>query len=195
MLQVFKKPVAQLTTLLDVAISGIANGQVLAYQASTGKIVPATPSGAAEAAYSENATGVVTGPVQAASGAFAAAAVAVPNTDITVTNSNGRPVYLDGFVFGQQTTAGTGKAVIEIWETTGTPAMLSRCDMQLPNAVTADSRRNLDLYHPSIRLGAVATSRSFQIRINTFGGSGTVAWQAGNINAQGFKSWLRAMSL
>lgn len=149
----------------------------------------------AEIAYSENATGVVTGPVVGSSGASFSTAIVVPNTDIVVPPST-RPVYLDAFVYGQQIAAGDGFAILEIWETTGTPVLFSRTNgKRLPNLINADARRNIGIYQDPLRLGPVAVQRSFQIRINIFtNATTTTSWQAGNVNAVGYKSWLRALS-
>lgn len=189
-------PVSALASLSDVAVSGVADGQLLAYQASTGKFVPVTPTGVAELAYSENATGTLTGPVAAAIGAFAASAIAIPNTDISVPNSGGRPVYIDACVMGQQMTGTTGLAVVELWETTGgTNTFITRSNgVQLPNNTSATALRNLDVRLSPYRLGVVTTTRTFNLRINAMGNGSGVTWQAANLNAVGFKSWLRAMT-
>jgi hypothetical protein len=149
----------------------------------------------AEIAYAENVTGVATGPVVGTSGASFSTAIPIPNTDIVVPPST-RPVYLDAFVYGQQMAAGDGFAIVEIWETTGAAVLLCRTNgKRLPNLINADARRNISVYHDPVRLGPVATQRSFQLRINIFtNGTNTTSWQAGNVNSLGFKSWFRALS-
>jgi hypothetical protein len=195
----FRKPrstPSALAALSDVNVAGIAEGQYPAWHVATGRFLPATPSGASEAAYSENGSGVVTGPVASQNGNFAAAgAMAIALTDIIVPPI-ARPVYLDAYALLQQTTLGVGFAVLEIWETTGAAAFLSRSPgMPLPNSTNGTIAGRVGGMHPPVRIGPVAAQRSFQLRINAWGVGAAPAVQAMNSNTLGFKSWLRALAL
>jgi hypothetical protein len=198
-IQLFRKPQAggasNLVELADVDLAGVTDGDHFEWQG--GKLVPTPPPGGVLIDYSENATGVVTGPVSnAAAGQFAnGGAVAVPLTDIIVPPDE-RDVWLDAFGVGQQTVAGTGLAILEVWETTGAPAYFARTNgLWLPNNVAADARRNFDLRFKPMNLGPVAAQRTFQLRINIFTNVANAAWQLLNVNAAGFKSYLRAYAL
>lgn len=151
--------------------------------------------GGIELAYSENGTNVVTGPVSPNGNQQYGVGIAIPNTDIIVPPSNGRPVYLDAWSLVQQIALGTGQAVLEIWETTTAAALVSRSQgFVLPNLNAANASRNLGVYHPPMRIGVVAAQRSFQLRINAFAFTATLpSVQAANTNAIGFKTWLRAV--
>jgi hypothetical protein len=46
-----------------------------------------------------------------------------------------------------------------------------------------------------MNLGPVAAQRTFQLRINIFTNVANAAWQLPNVNAAGFKSYLRAYAL
>jgi hypothetical protein len=184
-----------LAALKDVDVAGLTDGEHLAWQAATGKFVPAAPSGASEAGYAENGSGTVTGPVVSQNGNFAAAgALAVALTDIIVLPT-ARPVYLDAYALLQQTTLGVGFAVLEIWETTGAAAFLSRSPgMPLPNSTNGTIAGRVGGIHPPVRIGPVAAQRSFQLRINCWGVGAAPAVQAMNASTLGFKSWLRALA-
>lgn len=162
---------------------------------SKGAVNPAPDTPRMELQYAENATGVATGPVASAGTAFAANPVAIPLTDIIVPVCS-LPVYLDAFALGQQTTAGAGLAFLEIWETTsGVPVVLCRNNGKaLPNLINADARRNFDVRIEPVRLGPVASVRTFQLRLNTFGNGASPAWQVANFNAIGLKTYLRAVA-
>lgn len=182
-----------LAGLTDVNVAGIIDGQLMAWQAATGKFVPVAPSGMSEIDYAENATGVVTGPVAGVSNGYNANPVAIPNTDIIVPPTS-RPVYLDAWALGMQMVAGAGQAILEIWETTGAPVVLDRASIPMPNN-NANIARNINMYHQPVKLGdSVPAQRTFQLRLNCYGIGATPSVQVANTNAVGFKTWLRAMA-
>lgn len=183
------------SALADVNMAGLADGQIPVWNAAAGAFLPGSQTGPLELTYSENATGTLSTAVTSTPGAWATGpnTPAIASTDITVPVST-RPVYLEGYLLAYQVgTAVTGLVGIEIWETTGTPVFFARTTAPLPNSV-AGTLRNVALYHPPVRLGAVPSPRSFQLRLNVYGNSGNPSAQAANFNSPGFKSWLRAVA-
>lgn len=139
----------------------------------------------------KNTTSVAT----AANGANNAlgGAVQIPQTVVDVPDSGGRDIFLRAYSFMQQSVAGAGIAVLEIWEVTGAPVKLwSPAGKKLPNSVAA-SMKNEDLtleYHLGPVVGA---TRSFELRINVFGSGSTPSVSLPNLPTA--PSWLAAIAL
>lgn len=174
--------------LADVALSGITDGQLPAWSATLSKFIPVSPTGDTEGGYSPNTTGTTTD-VTGNNGSFATA-VAIGSTDISVTDSGGRPVWVHGMVMdGRQTTTGDGVAAIDLYETTGGSGVFV-CRLarkRLPNSVAAQLQ-TFDL-KGAWRLGTVTTTRTFNLRTTCFGASASPVWKAQN--SAGGPSWLK----
>lgn len=136
------------------------DGQLLAWSETLGQYTPVNPSGIGEIAANSNATGTLTS--CSASGG-AGTIVTVPSTSISISDSNGLSVILEYGAMWQQTTAGDGVAILNLYETTSGSTLLNIDYVRLPNT-TAASISNFTRSN-KIKIGVVSSTRTFEVRI------------------------------
>jgi hypothetical protein len=141
-----------------VAPPGIADGQLLAWNAALGLFVPVNPTGSSELAYAENFTGT-TQTLAGTAANFSA------NTDVTgvsiVVPISARPVYFEAGFQVVQTVAGAGHLTIRIQEVGGAGFATLR-SVPLPN--TTDAHANTFSISIRRRLGATVAQRTFKLQ-------------------------------
>lgn len=157
--------------------------QLYGYDATLGGTRAFNPTGASELAYSANTTGTATTCSFTGTPPGVGTPVTVPNTAITVL-ADARIVWLEFGAFAWQTAAGVGDAYLELVETTGGGSTVVARDVRpLPNstALVADIFSLFKRY----RLGAVASTRTFQLQIHVAASTGTPTFGVGNGNTVG----------
>lgn len=147
---------------LDVAYArkpdGIADGQLLEWDATTGRFLAVNPTGIAELAYAENVTATATN----WSGAGGVGtSVNLPQCTITVPAS-ARPVSINFGCTIRMTTLGVGSFFLGLYETTGGSNVNKCFDIRsLPATVTAGAG---DVsFDKTWRLGPTVAERTFKL--------------------------------
>lgn len=166
------------TTVARVA-GGAANGQTLSYSDSQDLWLPVNAGGGLEVAYATNGASA-TQPIAAGTSAD------VTNCAITLTNSNGRPVWiLAGFTGIQTDTGGTNaqmQAFIE--ETTGTTTIVGG-DERIAQ-LNASGQSPLAIF----RAGIITTNRTFKLTATSLGAGFTVQ---NNATIAGWAAFIAAL--
>lgn len=174
--------------IYGAALANATDGQLAAYSATLAAWQPVNPAGTPLLAAATNVTGT---PTAASAAAGVGAAVTIPGTAISVPASGGRPVRLEyGAVF-QQTTAGDGLWLVNVYETTGAPTALTAIYARLPNTTVVPAAYASAVN--SVDLGVLAAIRTFELRLQLW--SPAASNPAGNtLNAANNPSFLRALA-
>lgn len=160
-----KQPLAAMLTKLAALASTLTEGQLIRWDATLGEPVAMNPVGNSLNAAAMNNSGSAT--------AFSSAAATIPSTAISVTNSNGRSVNLDFQGCFIQTVVGTGTAYLALYETTGgSNTYRAGAKVPLPNSTNANLA-NLTWDLTRLPIGAVTTTRTFELRAQILVASGT----------------------
>jgi hypothetical protein len=176
-----------LDALANVSAGSPADGQSLIYDDDLDLWIAGTPiAPGKEIAYAENVTGVVT------TAAHGGGSVDIPNCSIVIP-ATAEPVWIEGAAFLAQSVAGTGAALVDIFEVGAGSA--SNADVRpLPNS-TAAQLKNIGTLRPKFRLGPTVAPRTFKLRVSV---TGAPAGQTPSVAASnlatlgGFQSWIRA---
>jgi hypothetical protein len=163
-------------------LTGIADGQLMEWNAALSKFVPVNQTGSSELAYAANVTGTVTAVANAAN-------VDVPGVTFTI-QPDPRPVYIQAGLAFQQTTVGDGSLILHITDTTGAVDVHAP-SVRLPNTVTAGIKTAYIMTFP-FRLGPIAAARTFKISAQVSGSGATPAVNV--LNTATNLSWMRAFA-
>lgn len=180
---------ASVTAAIAAALklSTLADGQLLAYSATLGALTPINPTGTSQLALAQNVTGTATALPTGTPGTV----TAITGTAISVPASGGRPVTLHYEAVGNQTVVGTGNVFLLLYETTGTATLLAYSTAPLPNSVAA-ALAQFAIPSRSFPLGAVASTRTFELRAYVYGASGSPT--ASVLNGAATPTILRAVA-
>ena len=96
----------------------------------------------------------------------------IPNTSISVPNSNGRPVTLKYRATGFQTIVGTGSLYLRLYETTGAATLITYLANVLPNSL-ASGLFVVTFPVDEFDIGVVTTTRTFELRGQIYTTSGS----------------------
>lgn len=96
----------------------------------------------------------------------------IPNTSISVPNSNGRPVTLKYRATGFQTIVGTGSLYLMLYETTGAATLITSHANVLPNSL-ASGLFVVTFPVDEFDIGVVTTTRTFELRGQIYTTSGS----------------------
>lgn len=177
-------------SLANVALGTPADGATVLYQLSTGLWISGAPVvGGKEIAYVENATGTIT--TASVVGNASGTLVDIPGVAITVPANTG-PVWLEGAATLSQTVVGAGSGALYLMETTSGSVLADYDVRPLPNS-TAGNANGLGALRVRLRLGAVASTRTFKLQINAKApASNSPSVAAANGSSGGAKSFLHA---
>lgn len=147
-------------TAARMPVAAGADGQLLRWDAATGKLVWTNPVGQSEIASAANTTGATTN-LSAAGGA--GSIVPILFTAISISNSNGRAVTLEYEANFLQTVAGAGTLFLLLYETTSGASLIGFRASPLPNA-TSVARQQVGLPTGHKPIGVVSSTRTFELR-------------------------------
>lgn len=137
-----------------------ADGTLLAYSSATGTYVAVSPTGVAELAEAENASGTaISLNTQAYGGTVY---TPLPGATIVVPQSNGRPVLMEWWGLVQQNVAGNGSMWCSLMEN-GTTVVSSIHPLPVKTGQTLDGSTYLTTFMGRARFAPFAASRTFQL--------------------------------
>lgn len=168
---------------------GIADGQIVAYDAAQNKMVPLAAPGGIRLDYNENVSNVS----QTIAGTSTANGTPVDITGLTITVPiSSKPVVVKAHYFGVQTVVGTGEAQIILVETTGGGSTIIEVASQfLANSASARGRSfSMDL---EVSLGATVAVRTFKIQARCDSVNATVP-SFSVFNGSSGRSWVKAVT-
>lgn len=164
----------------DVDLTGIADNDVLAYNASLTQLEPTPPTGNSEIAYAENISG--TGQTIAGTTGATGTAVDITSCSISVP-ANSRPVWIEAKFAGVQTVTGDGQATILIVETTSGSTIIETDTRLLPNDTA--SRHATAAGYIRVRIGPTVATRTFKLQARCDSKSGnTPSFSVNNTSTQ-----------
>ncbi len=164
-----KQPLAAMLTKLAALAATLTDTQMFRWDATLGEPVAVNATGLSLNGNAVNATAATTA-ISATSGL--GTIVQIASTSISVTNSGGRPVVLVWDATFFQSVVGTGSVYLSLYETTAAATHRKSTIRNIPNS-TAAGLSTLSIGANMLYLGAVTTTRTFELRAALYQASGS----------------------